>query len=97
MTEKEMIAKAKNAGSAEEIKAMAANEGWQMTDEEAAQNFDALQKYLSNQHIGELGDDELDSVNGGGCGSWPMVYRNTTCNEWVCKKCGSRAIDVISA
>ena len=97
MTEKEMIAKAKNAGSAEEIKALAAKEGWQMSDEEAAQNFDALQKYLSNQHIGELGDDELDSVSGGGCGSWPMVYRNTTCNEWVCKKGGSRAIDVISA
>ena len=36
MTEKEMIAKAKNAGSAEEIKAMAANEGLQMTDAEAA-------------------------------------------------------------
>lgn len=96
MEMKDIIAKSAKAKSAQELKELAAKENIPMTDEEAAQNFDALQKYLSNQHTGELGDDELDSVSGGGCGSWPMVYQNTTCKEWVCKKCGSRAIDVIS-
>ena len=39
MTEKGNDCKGKNAGSAEEIKALAAKEGWQMTDEEAASYF----------------------------------------------------------
>ena len=42
----EVLEKGKAAKNPEELKAMAANEGWQMTDEEAAQNFDALQKRL---------------------------------------------------
>ena len=67
MTEREMIEKAKDAGSAEQLKALAANEGLQMTDEEATQKFDELQKYLAKQKKGELLDDELDDVSGGGC------------------------------
>ena len=64
MTEREMIEKAKDAGSAEQLKALASNEGLQMTDEEATQKFDELQKYLAKQKRGELLDDELDDVSG---------------------------------
>ena len=67
MTEKGMIAKAKNAGSAEEIKALAANEGWRMTDEEAASYFEELKELTGEKKTGELSDDELDNVSGGGC------------------------------
>ncbi len=49
MTEREMIEKAKDADSAEQLKVLAANEGLQMTDEEATQKFDELQKYLAKQ------------------------------------------------
>ena len=90
MTEREMIEKAKDAGSAEELKALAANEGLQMTDEEATQKFDELQKYLAKQKKGELLDDELDDVSGGGCykGKRLVVTTMHSCMEWSCK-CGN--------
>ena len=91
MTEREMIEKAKDAGSAEELKALAANEGLQMTDEEATQKFDELQKYLAKQKKGELLDDELDDVSGGGCykDNRLVVTTFNWCDEFVCK-CGGR-------
>ena len=91
MTEREMIEKAKDAGSAEQLKALAANEGLQMTDEEATQKFDELQKYLAKQKRGELLDDELDDVSGGGCykDNRLVVTTFNWCDEFVCK-CGGR-------
>ena len=87
MTEKEMIAKAKNAGSAEEIKAMAANEGWQMTDEEAASYFEELKELTGEKKTGELSDDELDNVSGGGClRDVPGEYES--CSNYKCT-CGN--------
>ena len=90
MTEKEMIAKAKNAGSAEEIKALAAKEGWQMTDEEAASYFEELKELTGEKKTGELSDDELDNVSGGGCykGNRLVVTTMHSCMEWSCK-CGN--------
>ena len=58
---KEMIKKAKNAKSAEELAEMAKAEGVELTAEEAEMHFAELNKH------GELSDDELDNV-AGGCG-----------------------------
>ena len=57
----ELIAKAKLAKSAEELIALAKENGAQLTAEEANTYFDELNK------SGEISDDELDGVSGG-CG-----------------------------
>ena len=62
----EMIMKGKEANTVEELKEMAIKENWNISDEEANAYFDELQKYKT-PNIGELSDDELDDVSGGGC------------------------------
>ena len=62
----EMIMKGKEANTVEELKEMAVKENWNISDEEANAYFDELQKYKT-PNIGELSDDELDDVSGGGC------------------------------
>ncbi len=59
----EMIAKAKECKSAEELLALAKENGIEMTAEEAEARFAELHTE------GELSDDELDAASGGGCGS----------------------------
>ena len=67
MTEKifdnELIEKAKEAKSAEELLAMAKAEGVELTEEQAKEYFARL-----NPASGEMSDDELNAVAGGGCG-----------------------------
>lgn len=58
----EMIAKAKTAKSAEELIAIAKEAGIELNEEEAKVYFEQL-----NPKSGELSDDELDNVSGGGC------------------------------
>ena len=58
----EMLEKAKNAKSAEELLILAKEIGMEMTEEQAKQCFSYL-----NPNVGELSDDELDNVSGGGC------------------------------
>ena len=58
----ELIAKAKEAKSAEELLAMAKESGVPITEELAKECFDRMHT------TGELADDELDSFSGGGCG-----------------------------
>ncbi len=58
----ELIEKAKQAKSAEELIALAKENGAQITEENAKAYFDKLNK------AGELSDDELDNV-AGGCGN----------------------------
>ena len=58
---KELLEKAKTAKSAEELLAMAKAEKVELTEEEAAKAFAELNK------TGELFDEELDNVAGGGC------------------------------
>ena len=60
----EQITKAKAAKSAEELFALAKENGMEMTDDEAKKYFADLHKE------GELSDDELDNVSGG-CGGDP--------------------------
>ncbi|MGN0619861.1 MAG: Nif11-like leader peptide family RiPP precursor [Ruminiclostridium sp.] len=59
---KELLEKAKTAKSAEELLEMAKAENIDITEEEAAKAFAELNK------TGELSDEELDNVSGGGCG-----------------------------
>ena len=57
----QLIEKAKAAKSAEELMAIAKENGIELTEKEAAEYFAQLNK------SGELADEELDSVAGGGC------------------------------
>ena len=57
----EQITKAKAAKSAEELLAIAKENGLELTEEEAKKYFEQLHKE------GELSDEELDNVAGGGC------------------------------
>ena len=58
----ELIAKAKKANSSEELIALAKENGMELTAEDANTYFDMLKPKM-----GELADEELDNVSGGGC------------------------------
>ena len=60
----ELIAKAKQAKNPEELLALAKENGVELTEESAKSYFNQL-----NPKTGELADDELDNVAGGGCQS----------------------------
>ncbi len=60
----ELIEKAKSAKSAEELIALAKENGIEFDEETANTYFNRL-----NPKAGELADDELDNVAGGGCQS----------------------------
>ena len=84
----ELIEKAKAAGSAEELLALAKENGVEMTAAEAAAYFAQL-----NPKNGELSDDDLDAVSGGACQNADYnlllgkMVRITT--GQTCKKCGT--------
>lgn len=59
----ELIMKAKAAKSAEELMALAKENGMELTEEEASAYFARLNK------SGELSEEELSNVSGGGCRS----------------------------
>lgn len=59
---KELIAKAKEAKSPEELLALAKENGIELTEETSKAYFEQL-----NPPTGELADEELDNVAGGGC------------------------------
>ncbi len=85
----EVIMKGKEANTVEELKEMAVKENWNISDEEANAYYEELQKYKT-QSTGELSDDELDDVSGGGCykGKRLVVTTMHSCMEWSCK-CGN--------
>ena len=57
---KELVAKAKEAKTPEELMALAKENGVELTEESAAAYFDRL-----HPQTGELSDSELDNVSGG--------------------------------
>ena len=59
----ELLEKVKEAKSAEELLSLAKENGVELTEDEAAGYFAQLHK------SGELSDEELDNVAGGGCHS----------------------------
>lgn len=87
MTYEELILKAKAVQNSEELLALAKENGVELTEESAAAYFEQLNKK------GELTDDELGNVSGGGCHHngalvvTPLGY----CSEWTCGECGSGA------
>ena len=58
----ELLEKAKQAKSPEELIALAKESNIELTEEQAKEYLEKL-----NPKIGELADDELDNVAGGGC------------------------------
>ncbi len=81
----ELIEKAKQAKSPEELLALAKENGTELTEKSVKAYFDQLHK------TGELSDDELDNISGGGCRAGDgrlVVTIGHTCNSWRCKKCG---------
>ena len=62
MMNEEMIAKAKEAKSVEELITLAKENGVELNEEDAKMYFEQL-----NAKKGELSDDELSNVSGGGC------------------------------
>ena len=87
MEQKELFEKAKEAKSAEELLSLAKENGMELTEEEGAAYFPQLNK------SGELPDEELDNVAGGGCHKKDgrlIVTVWTSCDEFVCVKCGQK-------
>ena len=85
MTHEEMILKAKEAKTAEELLAMAKENGMELTEESAKAYFEQLHK------IGELSDNELENVAGGHCHTKDgrmVVSVADNCPLWTCKDCG---------
>ena len=79
----EMIEKAKAAKNVEELLALAKANNIDMTADEAATCFAQL-----NPKSGELDDDELDNVSGGGCLSDIPLYRDySMVQEFFCTNC----------
>ena len=88
----EMIEKAKAAKSTEELLELAKASNVEMTADEAATYFAQL-----NPKSGELDDDDLDAVAGGGCGGSdndnPAVGVGDTVqitSEAACPDCGGK-------
>ena len=89
---KELITKAKEAKNPEELMTLAKENNMEMTEECAKAYFEKL-----HPQSGEISDDELDNVSGGGCfGSDPydICMADGYClSDYVCERCGARGID----
>lgn len=85
----EMIEKARTAKTVEELLTMAKENGIELTEESAAAYFAQM-----NPPSGEVADDELDAVSGGGCysGDRLVVTNFHSCDLWACERCGSTKI-----
>ena len=85
--DQELLTKAKAAETAEELLTLAKENGMELTEAEAKTYFDLL-----HPQTGELSDDELDNVAGGGChnGGRLVVSVMHCCDEWRCKDDGSQ-------
>ena len=86
----ELIAKAKQAKTPEELLALAKENGIEMTEESANAYFKQF-----NPKMGELADEELDNVAGGSCyaSDGRMVTSlgaGTFCDNFCCKKDNGR-------
>lgn len=82
----ELADKARQAKSPEELTAMAKEYGMEFTGEEAAAYFAQLTR------SGELSDEELENVAGGGCykGDRLIVTSGYACDYYVCPLCGAK-------
>ena len=86
MMNEEMITKAKEAKSVEELMALAKENGIELNEEDAIMYFEQL-----NAKKGELSDDELENVSGGGCHNGDgrlVVTTGHQCEHYQCRWCG---------
>ena len=70
--------------------ALAKENGIELTEESAKAYFDRL-----HPQTGELSDDELDNVAGGGCHTKDgreIVTVGHGCTGFICKKCGNKNV-----
>ncbi len=79
----ELVEKAKQANNAEELLTIARENNVDLTKEEASSYFTQL-----HPATGELSDDELDSVSGGGC-SEESKEAHVRLNGGTCPYCGA--------
>ena len=95
MTHEELMQKAKSAKSADDILAIAKENGLEVSREDAEMYIKA------NSASGELSDDALDGVTGGAaytlCGGYLIVTNFHECDRWKCGKCGGDDIKYIPA
>lgn len=87
MENKDLLDKARQANSPEELLAIAKENDYPLDAEEAKTLFERL------HNSGELSDDELDNVSGGGCHAKDgrlIVTTRYACEEFRCKACGKR-------
>ena len=88
MTHEELILKAREAKSAQEFLSLAKETGVELTEESAKAYYEQIHKK------GELADDELDNVAGGGCyeigGDRLVVTLINSCGRWACQDCGGK-------
>ncbi len=83
----ELLAKAKECKSPEELLALAKENNIEMTEEEAKSKF----AELNNE--GELSDDEIGNASGGACHNKDgrmVVTIKHSCDFWIHKGCGKR-------
>ena len=91
----ELINKAKQVQSAEELLELAKTENIELTEEQAREYFSRL-----HPSEGELGDDDLNDVAGGGCSGYASASldghyykivndRKDSCSKFTCRACGS--------
>ena len=86
---KELIAKAKQAKTPEELLCLAKENDEEMTEESAKAYFELL-----HPKTGEIADDELDNV-ADGCNKndgRKIVSVFCICNNYACSKCGGKCI-----
>ena len=83
MTHEELILKAKEAKSAEELIALAKENGIELSADDA-------KLYLDINKNGELPDEALTDVSGGAVyfAGRLIVTRFHVCDRWKCPKCG---------
>ena len=84
---KDLLGKARAAKSAEELLELAKANSVELTEAEAAEHFSQLHQ------SGELSDEELSAVSGGGCHTKDgrlVVSNGYGCDGFICKRCGSR-------
>lgn len=77
----DLIEKARQAKSAEELLALAKENGVEMSAEAAKAHFERL-----NQS-GEISDEELDNVSGGGCTTYCPRCGYPLDPEGICRSC----------
>ena len=81
----EQIEKARQANSPEELLALAKENGIELSEDKAKEYFERL------NNSGELSDEELDNVSGGGCyykDGRLVVTAFYLCKRYECKFCG---------